>query len=628
MGTLNVTSFFTELKRRNVFRVGIAYLIVAWLIIQVTDVMIDNIGAPDWLFQGILLVLGIGFPIALFFAWAFEVTPDGVKRDADVDHSSSTAGNNSRKLDRGIIVVLVIALAYFIWQSRYEMGPDTLSETTSVSQDSMSDQKAYPAPISESVEKSVAVLPFQNMSSDPEQEYFSDGITEEIINALVKIPGLSVPARTSVFAFKGENRDVRDIGQELGVAHILEGSVRSQGDQVRITAQLIKVDDGFHLWSETFDRSLQNIFVVQEEIAASISEVLVGELGLASNVIPNRTGNMEAYDLYLQGRAHLRKRGESLRHAIEFFDRVNLLDPDFVPAWAARAIAYQVSANDLEGNLQSIEVSRRALALDPGNVDTLTALAAGLRDTWQWLESEQYFDKALAIDPQSSELLEDYAEFLVSVGRTEELLIIAERGFNIDPNLNPLFWGYIEALTINGQARKAVQLVEIHDFPQFSGGEAFYFQAPVLMLEPALVLDDTELASEQIRKLGRQLDSEQFIATAIKLLNNPSDSDLRAELRPYLDSNYTPDNRMDDFVASLLLIYVDDIEAIIDVELSELRNDPSDTLEFLWSPLYDQIRQHPRWQEYLEITGLIEYWNSTQWPEQCHRANSERIVCQ
>ena len=261
-------SFFEELKRRNVVRVGVVYLIAAWLLAQVADLLLENFNAPDWVIQAILVVLIIGFPLALIFAWAFELTPEGLKKEKDVDRSQSITPVTGRKLDRAIIVILVIALSYFIWESRVQHQHSEAPEQQAV---------VEPAPAEPSA-KSIAVLPFVNMSSDPEQEYFSDGISEEILNSLAKIKELKVAGRTSSFAFKGQNQDLRQIGDTLGVEHILEGSVRKSGAQVRITAQLIQVDDGFHLWSETYDRELTDVFAIQDEIATAILKQLKAAL--------------------------------------------------------------------------------------------------------------------------------------------------------------------------------------------------------------------------------------------------------------------------------------------------------------------------------------------------------------
>ena len=297
-----MNDFFTELKRRNVFKVGAAYLILAWLIAQVAELALDSFEAPVWVMKTILLLLALGLLPALLFAWAFEITPEGIKRDKDARDGTSDGARSGRRLSQLIVAAAVLAAGLFLWAERDDGNGPTAQSPPMV------------------VDRSVAVLPFVNMSPDPAQEYFSDGITEEIINAVVKIPGLSVPARTSVFAFRDHRGDVREIGASLGVSHVLEGSVRSQDDQVRITAQLIKVNDGYHLWSETFDRKLENLFAVQEEIAAAIAEVLVGKLGAAVATVPNQTSNMAAYDTYLKGRAALRRREglEAASFALDF----------------------------------------------------------------------------------------------------------------------------------------------------------------------------------------------------------------------------------------------------------------------------------------------------------------------
>jgi TolB-like protein len=614
-------SFFEELKRRNVFRVSIAYLIVAWLIIQVADVMIDNIGAPDWLFQGILLVLGIGFPIAVFFSWVFEVTPDGVKREADVDRSSSTARDTGRKLDRGIIVVLVIALGYFIWDSQDKETSTVVTAEQTALQNGAS---AIQAPETIAVEKSVAVLPFQNMSSDPEQEYFSDGITEEIINALVKIPGLSVPARTSVFAFKGEHRDVRGIGKELGVAHVLEGSIRSQNNQVRITAQLIKVDDGFHLWSETFDRELSNIFKVQEEIAAAISQVIIGELGLAAEAVPNQTINMEAYDTYLKGRAALRKRDDT---AIELFELATKADPGFAPAWAALAIAHQSINNDLDPTL---EAAQRALSLDPDNVDALDAMGSANRTLLQWHKSERYFDSALAVDPNSVELLEDYAEFLTYTGRAADALRVTTQGMQIDDSLIPLVFAHLDALMSAGMVTEArtVALNTIQRFPLVPEARMWLFLLPVWLspLPDGQLLQLPELPELSEDTLPRNQESMKWVEKALEQTDEALISTLRNaySVKTVLDVN--EDRNWS--VARDLLVHLGETDYVIDVDIALLGESSRGFDEWIWTPFHARYRQHPRFAELLEQANLISYWDATQWPSFCERDANQKVMCQ
>ncbi len=621
-------SFFDELKRRNVFRVGIAYLIGAWLLLQIADVVLNNIAAPDWVFKVIMLIVGIGLPIALFFAWAFELTPDGVKRESEVDRSLSTRTETGQKLNRGIIAILVVALAYFVWESRLndDVATPVASETISAAQET---QKRQSGAVKT---QSVAVLPFINMSSDPEQEYFSDGITEEIINALVKIPGLSVPARTSVFGFKGQRGDVREIGEQLGVAHILEGSIRTQGKQVRITAQLIKVDDGFHLWSETFDRKLENIFAVQEEIAASIARVLTGELGLNVVTVPNQTRNMEAYDSYLQGRALVHKRGqENLERAVELFKQTTTLDPDFAPAWAVMALAYSVMKEDGRQPDLIISTARHALKLDPNNVDALDALASAYRDNWQWTEAELYFEQALAIDPQSSELLEDYVEFLASVGRLPEALAVSERGYSIDPLLVPLVDGYVWALMADGQYARAIEVIDQWGKATNRDQIPTYWFGTYWKMIPLLASGDRVATAAMAAKLSPKVMSTPVRTAIIAVLNDASDERARDVLRatvnaPIVSSSSTYGT--DDYFAKMILAQSNDIDFVIDFDITQNQQQGFGSIETIWSPIFAPLRPHPRFAEYLELLNLPGYWDQVGWPNFCQRKGDGRIACQ
>jgi TolB-like protein len=312
-----MASVWGELKRRNVVRVAIAYAVVAWLLLQVADVVLGNIGAPTWLFQAILLVLVIGFPLALIFAWAFELTPEGIKLDKKVDRAVAESRQYGRRLDFVIIGALVFALGYFIWERQQITAPPTTPD------------------------RSVAVLPFVNLSSDQEQEWFVDGLTEEILNSLARTPDLLVAARTSSFSYKGTNEDVRKIANELDVAHILEGSVRKGGDTLRVTAQLIRASDGFHLWSETYDRRSADVIAIQEEIAIEIANALktaIDPEALAAMVSAG-TPSVPAYEAYLKGLALRANAGSTSldKEADEGFARAVTIDPEFSTAHYQRA---------------------------------------------------------------------------------------------------------------------------------------------------------------------------------------------------------------------------------------------------------------------------------------------------
>ena len=347
-------SLFNELKRRNVFRVGIAYLIVSWLVMQVADVMIDNIGAPPWLFKFIVLVLAIGLPVALVFAWAFEMTPEGLKREKDVDRSQSITVQTGRKLDRMIIGVMGLVIAYlmidrFVLKEPLEGTPPATAESA---------QTAAPAPVAPG-KPSIAVLPFVNMSNDPDNEYFSDGLTETLLNMLAQLPGLQVAARTSSFAFKGQNKSIPDIAEALGVANVLEGSVQKAGDRVRITAQLIRAADGFHVWSQNYTRPLEDVFAIQDEIAKDVATALDESLlGGGAAVHGVATANVDAYDLYLKAMEQqaIYSFG-SMQAAESLFKQALAADPDFIDAKLGLARNY-LMMNDT-GLLNRAETEER-----------------------------------------------------------------------------------------------------------------------------------------------------------------------------------------------------------------------------------------------------------------------------
>ena len=319
-------SFFNELKRRNVFRVGVAYVIIAWLLAQVADLMLENFGAPAWVIKSFLGFLIIGFPLAVFFAWAFELTPEGVKRESEVDRSQSITAQTGQKLNYSIMFIMAIALAWFAWErfgSTREATPP--AEETSV-------VTAEPATEATPAEKSLAVLPFIAMSSGEDDEYFADGLTEEILNSLAQLPELLITARTSSFHFKGQDLPVQEIATKLGVQHIVEGSVRRSGDRLRVTAQLVRATDGFHIWSENYDSTSEDTIQVQEDIAEKIAEAMNVVMDDEKREAMRKAGlrNVEAFVDYqkameLYGEAHgdvdqigyLRRTNEQLEKIIE-----------------------------------------------------------------------------------------------------------------------------------------------------------------------------------------------------------------------------------------------------------------------------------------------------------------------
>jgi TolB-like protein len=377
-----MSGLFQELKRRNVFRVAIAYIAVAWLILQVADIVFENIGTPDWVMQTLMFLLAIGFPLATLFSWAYEMTPEGLKKERDVDRSQSITQETGQRLNRLISVVLLLAVG-FLLVDRFVM--QSTPEVVVVEE------------VGGDIEKSVAVLPFVAMSSGPDDEYFADGITEEILNSLAQVPDLLVTARTSAFAFKGLDVPIPEIAAKLGVANVVEGSVRRSGDRLRVTAQLIRAVDGFHLWSETYDRSAADSFGVQDEIAEKVAGALNVVLDDESLARMRAVGlrNPEAFIAFQKGRdlhaeAHglpMEEMSRGLLLANEWLDRVIELEPASAPAHLMHADYYMHFVLDRIG---------REGTTDTDILEALQEARAGLRRATEAAKgTDMYFDVAI-----------------------------------------------------------------------------------------------------------------------------------------------------------------------------------------------------------------------------------------
>ena len=437
-------SIFREFKRRNVLRMAVLYAIAAWLIMQVAEVIIGLANLPEWIGPTILGLLAVGFPIALIVSWFYELTPEGISLEKDVAAAESITHVTGRRLDFLVISLLCAGLILFAYD-KWWIGPPP--------------------------EKSIAVLAFENMSGDPEQEYFSDGISEEILNLLAQIGPLKVIARTSSFSFKNKDVDIATMAAQLNVRHILEGSVRRSGNRVRITAQLIDAADSTHIWSQTYDRELDDIFAVQDEIAAAISDALKLQLELVAGepVLPHaiKTASIDAYDAYLLGRELIRHRGgQNVKNAIRHLERSLRLDENFAPAHAQLAVGtllladygavarqearrtanrHLERAEELEPDLAeihgvralladiidrdpeaAIEHARKALASNPNYPDVANWLYINLLDLGRYEEAEEALRQMLVIDPLTIVGRYNYAELLRLEGRIEEAHEVAD----------------------------------------------------------------------------------------------------------------------------------------------------------------------------------------------------------
>ena len=448
-----MNSFFGELQRRNVVRVAVLYGIVSWLILQVSDIAMPALGLPEWSITLVLYFLAIGLPIALIFAWAFELTPEGLKRTKEVDPNASVTPATGHKINHLIIGVLSVALVFVIIDSYVlkDDGDPAEDRTAAVEEPTapMEESAARPVvdPTAQPVLTSIAVLPFADMSPAKDQEYFTDGISEELLNLLAKIPDFKVAGRTSSFAFKNKNDDLRIIGEKLGVATILEGSVRKQKDQIRVTAQLVKVDDGYHLWSDTYDRQLDDVFAIQDEIATEVvgalKQTLLGEEDKAVLASAPRTQNTEAYASYLRGRHMIRDRtSEGLYKALREFRHATEVDPEFAPAWAGMANAYSLLGNYGFRTYDEVlplarEAVDRALAIDPELGEAWAA--KGLLHMEEEAPTEEQLkalEKAVALNPSDATAMMWLSTAMTSAGRMREGMDMLGAAYAIDP-LNP-----------------------------------------------------------------------------------------------------------------------------------------------------------------------------------------------
>ena len=451
-------NLFNELKRRNVFRVAVAYLVAGWLVLQVSQLVLDAIVAPPWVMQVFLLVFAVGLPLALLFSWAYELTPEGIKREKDVDRERSVTHHTGKKLDQ-ITIGMVIALVVFIAADRTFLSQWTLTAP-------------QPEVTATSIEdKSVAVLAFDDLSRDGDQEYFADGLSEELLNVLSQIPDLKVAGRTSSFAFKDKDIDLREIGEILNVAHILEGSVRKSGNRVRITAQLINARDGFHLYSASFDRDLTDIFEVQDEIAAKISEALQSELIGTAPVHESSPTEIEAYDLYLIARQKIHTRDKpEMEDASRLLDRALEIDPGYAPALAQKAlVSYLLS--DQSGSYGDIPVAEaialarplvdRAIELD-GRLAEAHAVSALLMEIEpdSSLDAEiAVFEHALSLNPNLDNTRNWLATAYLDAGRDDEAVALYESVVERDPLYGPAFNNLIQQYAFSFDYDKAHALI-------------------------------------------------------------------------------------------------------------------------------------------------------------------------
>ena len=599
-------SLFAELKRRNVFRVGIAYAVVAWLVMQVADVMIDNIGAPPWLFKFIVLLLAIGLPVALLFAWAFEMTPEGLKRESEVDRSQSITNHTGRKLDRMIIFVLVLAVGYFIWESRFSGRHETPeAEATTTAEQA---EPVRPA------EPSIAVLPFVDMSPNGDQGYFSDGIAEELLNLLVQVKGLDVASRTSSFSFKDVKLDVPEIASELKVDHIVEGSVRKAGDRVRITAQLVDATTDRHLWSETYDRELKDIFGIQDEIANAVVNALRDKLGIQGEgkavTVEAATENLDAYDLFLQAHQLFLARLE-LPRAVSLFEQAVKLDPGFARAWAGLAANYSVmeswSYRDRDYSALAQDAANRAIELNP-QLSTPWAVKAQLAiQSGDQLTGTDFLQKAIGLDPDNPTHHLWYGIDLSSLGYQDRSLAELQRCLEIDPAYENCRRHLAMTYMILGDNQKMMALFQ-------QGAEAGFMGSDGAFMQRFMTLGNRMLATRVIYAGEEQVSSlpGKAILDAMEFPDKDHSTGL-AKLQAWLERTGQPTNSTPEFFLVL--------GAYDQVKPAPFSN------RWIWLDENRPFRKSPYFKPFVEKVGYPAYWRAKGFPKGCRPVAEEDFEC-
>src|SRR5215470_8420772 len=582
----NRPSFFSELKRRNVYKVAIAYIVGGWALSQGIAQVFPVFDVPNWAIRLIVLVIVIGLPVALILAWMFEVTPEGIKRTEDVTPSDERAPKKHVWIYVVVIGGLLSIGLFFL--GRYSAG-----------------NKATATSPNEPSNKSIAVLPFENLSEDKNTAFFSDGITEEILNALAQIPGLKVAARRSAFQFKGNDLDLRKIGQILGVAHILEGSLQKAGDQVRINVQLVDVQNGLQAWSEKYDRKLDNVFAVEDEIAKAIATKLRVQLtgGGGQPLVVDSTNNQQAHELYLRGLTLLAARGPGLIEARDSFQEAVDLDAGYAQAWGALAVTELIlpsyGLDSFEAALPRGEsAAQHALSLDSNTASAY--IAVGLANTFRfhWPEADQAFRRALVLAPSDAEAVNQYAQFLSSIGQLEPSLREIERAQQLDP-LSPII-GVIHSGVLSSLRRDAAAEAQIKSVlaahPDFAAAHTW---AAVQYIDRK-VYSEAEAQLRSSAKLNGQ--NEEAKALLARGMADPAQ---RAAAVSSLETS--PDNadiRRDPIWYAVYLVSLGERgRALDELEIYAAKRNSAFEM-WLWNRGFDPLRDDPRFKGILAKLNL------------------------
>ncbi|MCG9972950.1 hypothetical protein [Christiangramia crocea] len=587
---MNFKNYFEELKRRNVFKAALAYLVVSWVIVQVASIVFPAFKATPGALRTLILVLVIGFPVWLIFAWVYEVTPDGLKKTKAVARNESITGETSKKFNQiilGALIVAIVLLAVNVYGTYTRNGPE-------VSDTKPDKSENYPATDAEKEqEKSVAVLAFADMSPEKDQEYFSDGISEEILNYLAKNPELSVISRTSSFSFKGKDTDIREIGKKLNANYVLEGSVRKADSTLRITAQLIHVDDGAHLWSETYDRKMDDIFRIQDEIAEAVTKNLEASL-LGKEIAEVDT---EAYNKYLQAK-YLQNQytKESLESADKLINEALTIDDSYAPAWLllARIKEYRGNLNFInreEASLQVREAINKAIFLDPSYAEAHAFAGRIAVRKAEFGKAERHFKKALELAPQNPDVL-----ILVSELPTltiEDRIKIIKKCMELDPleYLNYYRLGFL--YFYNKEFKKALEAQEtfLVYYPNSLGDHALKAEILAHLGKQRKAFETLEKEESGVMKVyGTSIVSVVlYSGTQASEAIETFKKEYGAEYPYLLAQMYAWRNKKDEAFEWLNKAYADKSPNL---------------LQFSYDIYMENLKEDPRWKEFIEKTGI------------------------
>jgi len=619
---------FEELKRRNVFRVAGVYAVVGWLLAQAAIVLETTLKLPDWFDSAIVAALLIGFPVAMILAWAFEMMPEGVRLAANMMAEESITAKTGRKLDYAILGGLALVGAMIV-ADRLNPAP----VVTPPSADPQSVGKQAPQPEGSSASAaggakiappaaSIAVLPFTDMSPSKDQGYFSDGVAEEILNVLARVDGLKVASRTSSFQFRNSERGVPAIAGELGVRHVLEGSVRKSGEAIRVTAQLIDAETDAHLWSETFDRTLtaENVFAIQDEIAGAIvsalHENIGGAIAASAPASSVRTSDVEAYELFLKARALFQSR-RNLGEADELLVEALAFDPKFADAFAIRAAIHQFGGEygarfeDERGErAKGREFAAEALKIAPDNSLALAITALSLLyDRIEGYGNEDYakifatFDKALAIEPKNANALNWLGIAHNYLGRHDQAALVHRRCIEVDPALAACRSNLVVELLSQGKRAEAEAALDAAiEVGAFAVGPGqMLLLADLKRRDAFLLLSLNVPALRGFHKFDALYDA----------LSDPAgdDRELAAELKSLIAENGGSLR-----VNSLL-------NALGDYETPTL-------VAIHWLDALTGYRRSPEFKAHMRASGAYDYWRKHGFPPQCKPVGKDDFACE